>query len=168
MIIIIGLGNQGKRYTNTPHNIGFEIIDKFAMKNNFPEFKLSKKFNALISEDNNVILIKPETFMNQSGKSVQAITSFYKTKNITVVHDDIDLILGDVRISKNSGSAGHKGVQSIIKELGSKDFTRIRIGIQPQKGKPKSIERYVLQKFKKEQRELLKPAVLEALENLNK
>ena len=168
MIIIIGLGNQGKRYTNTPHNIGFEIIDKFAMENNFPEFKLSKKFNALISENNNTILVKPETFMNQSGKSVQAITNFYKTKSIIVVHDDIDLILGSIKISKDSGSAGHKGVQSIIKELGSQDFTRIRIGIQPQKGKPKNIERYVLQKFKRKQRELLKPSISEALENLNK
>ena len=166
MAIIIGLGNPGKKYTNTPHNIGFEVIDKFAKGNNFPEFKLSKKFNALISESNKTILAKPETFMNNSGKSVRAITIFYKTKNIIIIHDDIDLILGDMKISKNSGSAGHKGVQSIIKELGSQDFTRIRIGIQPPKNKPGNIEKYVLQKFKKKQRELLKPVIPKALKNL--
>lgn len=159
MTIIIGLGNPGKRYTNTPHNIGFEIIDKFAKENNFPEFKLSKKSNALVSESNNIILAKPQTFMNESGKSVKKICGGRASADLIVVHDDIDLPLGKIRISKDRGSAGHKGVKSIIKELGTKNFTRIRIGVESNN---------VLQKFKKEQRELLKPAISEALENLNK
>ena len=159
MTIIIGLGNPGKRYTNTPHNIGFEIIDKFAKENNFPEFKLSKKSNALVSESNNIILAKPQTFMNESGKSVKKICGGRVSADLIVVHDDIDLPLSKIRISKDRGSAGHKGVKSIIKELGTKNFTRIRIGVESNN---------VLQKFKKDQRELLKPAILEALENLKK
>ncbi len=158
MTIIIGLGNPGKRYTNTPHNIGFEIIDKFAKENNFPEFKLSKKFNALVSESNNILLAKPQTFMNESGKSVKKICGGPSSADLIVVHDDIDLPLGKIRISKNRGSAGHKGVESIIKELGTKKFIRIRIGVESND---------VLRKFKKEQRELLKPAILEAIKKLS-
>lgn len=163
MKIIIGLGNPGEKYTNTPHNIGFDIVDKFAKENAFPEFKLSKKFNALISEKNKVILVKPETFMNESGRSVRAITSFYKTKDIIVIHDDIDLIIGTTKTSEGSGSAGHKGVESIIRELKTKEFTRIRIGIQPEKGKPKNIEKYVLKKLKKE----LEPVIQEVIKKLD-
>lgn len=163
MTIIIGLGNPKEKYNNTAHNIGFDVIDKLARENDFPEFKLSKKFNALTSEKNKTILAKPQTFMNESGKSVKAIVNFYKTKDLIVIHDDIDLILGRMKTSKNSGSAGHKGVESIIRELGTKDFTRIRIGIQPEKGKPAKIEKYVLQKLSKEQRELLSPVIQEVI-----
>lgn len=160
-MIIVGLGNPGKKYHNTPHNIGFDVVDKIAEENNFPQFKLSKKFHALISENNKTILAKPQTFMNESGKSVKAITRFYK--DLIIIHDDIDLVLGRTKTSKDSGSAGHKGVESIIRELGTKDFTRIRIGIQPIKGKPQNIEKYVLQKLKKEQKELLKPVIKKVL-----
>lgn len=149
MTIIIGLGNPGDKYQKTPHNIGFEIIDKIAEVNDFPEFKLSKKFKAFTSEKNQTILVKPETFMNESGQAVKAIKSFYKTNEIIVIHDDIDLVIGKIKLSKNSGSAGHKGIDSIIKELGTKDFERIRVGIQPEKGKPKEVEKYVLRKLKK-------------------
>jgi len=148
-MIIVGLGNPGTKYKNTFHNIGFETIDKLAQENNFPEFKLSKKFKALVSEKNNTILAKPQTYMNNSGQSVSSLTRFYKTKELIIIHDDIDLPLGKTRISKNKGSAGHKGAESIIKELGSQDFTRTRIGICP-KQKPKNVEKYVLKKIRKE------------------
>jgi len=181
MIIIIGLGNSGKKYKNTRHNIGFQIIDEFAKENNFPEFRLSKKFNSLVSESilNNekIILAKPQTFMNQSGKAAKALTSFYKITppgrvvitrpgrvvDLVVAHDDIDLSLGKIKIVKNRGAAGHKGVESIIKELGTKDFIRFRIGIQPDKGKPKNVEKFVLQKFDKEEKEILKQIIQQAL-----
>jgi len=181
MIIIIGLGNSGKKYKNTRHNIGFQIIDEFAKENNFPEFRLSKKFNSLVSESilNNekIILAKPQTFMNQSGKAAKALTSFYKITppgrvvitrpgrvvDLVVAHDDIDLSLGKIKIVKNRGAAGHKGVESIIKELGTKDFIRFRIGIQPEKGKPKNVEKFVLQKFDKEEKEILKQIIQQAL-----
>ena len=149
MIAIIGLGNPGNKYKRTKHNLGFIVIDKFAEENNFPEFKLSKKANSLISEsdfnEKKIILIKPQTFMNNSGKAVKEL----KAKDIIVVHDDIDLSLRKIRISKKRGSAGHKGVDSIIKELKTNDFWRIRIGIQ-QKKKPENVEKFVLQKFEKE------------------
>ncbi len=148
MIAIIGLGNPGKKYRETKHNLGFMVVENFAKENNFPEFKLFKKTNLLISEDNfnqkKVALMKPQTFMNNSGKSVKTL----KTKNIIVIHDDIDLSLGKIKISKKRGAAGHKGVESIINELKTNDFWRIRIGIQPEK-KPKNIEKFVLQKFEK-------------------
>jgi len=162
MIIIAGLGNPGRKYTNTRHNIGFQIIDEFARENNFPEFKMSKKFNALISEKENITLVKPQTFMNESGKAVKKMVG-----ELIVIHDDIDLPLGEIKISKNRGSAGHKGVQSIIKELSSKDFTRLRVGIQPrfQQGKPRNVERFVLQKFDKKEEMIIKQAIKKSLAN---
>ena len=98
--------------------------------------------------------------MNKSGQAVKALVSFYKTKDLIIIHDDIDLSEGKIKISKNKGSAGHKGIESIIKEIG-KDFIRIRIGIQPEKGKPENPERFVLQKSTKD----IKEAV-EAVESL--
>jgi len=101
--------------------------------------------------------------MNNSGKSVKILLSFYKPKEIIIVHDDIDLPLGKIRISKNRGSAGHKGVESIIKEVGTKNFTRFRIGIQPKAEKPKNVEKYVLQKFDKEEKKIIKQVIKEAI-----
>ena len=171
-MIFTGLGNPGPKYKNTRHNIGFEIIDHFAKENNFPEFKLSKKFNSLVSENtlNNkrILLAKPQTFMNNSGKAVKSLTSFYKSSEIIIIHDDIDLLLGVIKVIKNRGSAGHKGIESIIKELGNKDFTRIRIGIQPEKIKPKNTERFVLQKFSlKERKTITKESVKTIKEIIN-
>ncbi len=172
MILIVGLGNPGDKYKNTWHNLGFLAVDEFKEKNNFPDFKLSKKFNALVSEENlngeKIVLAKPQTFMNNSGRSVGSLIGNWKLEigNLIIVHDDIDLPLGKIKISKNSGSAGHKGVESIIKELGRKDFTRIRIGIQPEK-KPENAEDFVLRKIPKEKnlKEILEKAV-EAAETI--
>ena len=181
MTIIIGLGNPGKKYFDTRHNIGFEVLDQFAKENNFPEFKLSKKFNALISEKENILLVKPQTFMNNSGISVKKLAGVRpplnqrgsdprNLRNLYIIHDDIDLPLGKIRISKNRGSAGHKGVESIIKELGTKDFTRIRIGIRPLQRREliHGTEKFVLEKFKKEEKELLNQAVRQALIEIKK
>src|SRR3989338_2908928 len=116
MTIITGLGNPGEKFKHTRHNAGFMALDFFAKKNNFSEFKLSKKYNALISEnvlnDNKIMLIKPQSFMNESGLAVKKITTHYKllTTHLIVVHDDIDLPLGKIKFSKDSGAGGHKGV----------------------------------------------------------
>jgi len=152
MIIIVGLGNPGEKYKNTRHNVGFQVINEFARENDFPEFKLSKRYNSLISEKENIVLVKPQTFMNESGKAVKALLKNTMKTVLVVIHDDIDLPLGKIRISKNRGAAGHKGVESIIKEIGTKDFTRFRIGISPKTEKPKNVEKYVLQKFDKEEK----------------
>jgi len=195
MFLIVGLGNPGRKYQETRHNIGFQVVDElrsslhfatarvvdeFARenKNNFPKFKFAKKFNAEISEGilggEKILLAKPQTFMNLSGKSVKTLMSFYKiTRPVFVaVHDDMDIPLGKIRIVKNRGAAGHKGVESIIKELKNKNFIRFRVGIQPKTGKPKNVEKFVLQKpseagdetksqrpFNKEEEKLVKEVI---------
>ena len=171
MIIIVGLGNPGERYKNTRHNIGFQAINEFAKENNFPEFKLSKKFNALVSENvlnkEKIILAKPQTFMNESGKTVKKLSKARPRINLIIVHDDIDLPLGKIRISKNRGSAGHKGVESIIREIGTKDFTRFRIGVSSKTEKPKNVEKYVLQKFNKQEEEIIEQVIQEVIKKLS-
>ena len=129
MTIIIGLGNPGEQYKNTRHNVGFMAIDEFAKKNSFPEFKLQKKSNALVSEKENVILAKPQTFMNESGKAVKEIIKNKPTESLIIIHDDIDLPVGKIKIVQERGSAGHKGVESIIQNIGNDGLIRIRIGI---------------------------------------
>lgn len=135
MFLIVGLGNPGIKYQKTWHNIGFRAVDE-------------------IPKRNNLVMAKPQSFMNNSGKTVKVLIKHYKLnpENLIIIHDDIDLPLGKFKIQKNRGSAGHKGVQSIIKELGTKNFWRIRIGICPQKGKPKNIEKFVLKKITKEEK----------------
>ena len=147
------------------------VLDEFAKVNEFPPFKLSKKHSSLISEGflslAKVVLAKPQTFMNNSGKAVASLTrlSFSKlslVKELVVIHDDIDIPLGKVKISKGSGSAGHKGVNSIMQSLGTKDFTRIRIGIQPTSGKPDNTENFVLQKLSEEELKTLNKVLEES------
>jgi len=126
MIIIIGLGNPGEKLKKTRHNVGFMAIDEFARKNNFPDFNLQKKSISLISEKDRVFLVKPQTFMNDSGKAVKEILKNNSATNLVVVHDDIDLPVGKIKIVKDRGSAGHKGVESIIKNIGNENFIRSR------------------------------------------
>ena len=125
MIVIVGLGNPQNQYINTPHNLGFKVVDELWREGNFPDFKMENNANALISERDGVVLMKPQTFMNESGKAVKA---FLKNKNVSaliVIHDDIDLKIGEIKLVLNRGSAGHKGVESIMQELGSEDFKRL-------------------------------------------
>src|SRR3989344_2636840 len=177
MIIIIGLGNPGEKYEKTRHNIGRNIILNLKEKNDFPDFKFLKKANALNSEGiinkEKILLTLPETFMNESGKTAKFLFRNYKTKseNIFVVHDDIDLDIGKIKISLNRGSAGHKGIESIIKEIGSKNFIRFRIGIKPANIKKKITEKLVLQKFTKEEKKIIEKIsnkTIEAIELLLK
>jgi PTH1 family peptidyl-tRNA hydrolase len=155
MKLIIGLGNPGKKYAKTRHNIGFMMADKLKEEWNFPDFEFSKKFGAEISEGkisvssraersrvegsrNNtasnikILLIKPRTFMNRSGEAVKKIMNFYKMKpaDLIIIHDDLDIDLGKYKISTDSSAAGHRGVESIITALGTKNFKRLRIGIE--------------------------------------
>ncbi len=158
MKLIIGLGNPGNKYKKTRHNIGFMVIDEITTNFQFPIFNFKSIFNAEISKkilkNQKIILVKPQTFMNNSGRAVKAIIDYYKitTEDIIVIHDDIDLNLGEIKMQKNRSSAGHNGVQSIIDSIGTKDFTRIRIGIKPiNKEISIDTEKFVLQKFTKEE-----------------
>jgi len=170
MIIIIGLGNPGEQYKNTRHNVGFMTVDAFAGKNNFPDFKLQKKSNAEISEaiveEEKILLVKPQTFMNDSGKAVSKIVSSFKSQvpNLIVIHDDIDLPVGTIKIVKERGSAGHKGVESIIKSIGNDGLVRFRIGI----GSAKKTEAMsvVLKNFSTEEQGIINETIKKAVEAL--
>jgi len=173
MFLIIGLGNPGSKYIKTRHNIGFRVLDEFQNENNFSDFEFSKKFNSLISDGiikkKAIILAKPQTFMNSSGIAVKKLINFYKIKSsaIIVIHDDIDLFFGTIKVSERRGSAGHKGVESIIKELGTKDFIRLRIGIKDKKLKYKNTEKYVLEKFTEQEEKQIKENMKQILQTLN-
>lgn len=130
MKLIVGLGNPGEKYKDTRHNIGFIFVDKLSDENDVA-WKFEKKFNAEIARFDDTLLAKPQTFMNNSGESVSKIMNFYdiELEDLLVVHDDIDLEHGNIKVEKGRGSAGHKGVQSIIDHLGTNEFERMRIGV---------------------------------------
>jgi PTH1 family peptidyl-tRNA hydrolase len=163
-ILIAGLGNPGKEYEKTRHNAGFMLVDYFRDANReiFSSWEFSKKLNGDIStgkmNGKKIILLKPQTFMNLSGKVVSAAIKYYKipirgetSNGLIVVHDEIDLPLGSFRFSVGSSAAGHKGVQNIIDALGTKNFTRLRIGIDNRGQQPIETEKYVLGKFEDEE-----------------
>ncbi len=134
MILIVGLGNPGKEFENTRHNIGFSVIDSIQKYFLFPKF--SKKFNGFYSKkkifNKNIVLFKPMKFMNLSGEPTYKIFDFFKIKkieNIIVFHDDLDLNFLKVRVKKTGGHGGHNGIKNIIEYIG-KDFNRIKIGIK--------------------------------------
>ncbi|MFC1701048.1 aminoacyl-tRNA hydrolase [Patescibacteria group bacterium] len=166
MKLIIGLGNPGKEYKNTRHNLGFATIDALALQFKTNNFQFKKQFNALVAQTNingeKVILAKPQTFMNNSGDAVKKIVSYFKIspEEIMVIHDELDLPLGKFKLQISRNSAGHKGVQSIINNLGTKNFTRLRIGINHDPSlatneSTKDKEEFVLQKFTKQEQEII-------------
>lgn len=152
MKLIIGLGNPGKSYENTRHNIGFIVIDHFANTTNW-----KNKWNALYTEiiinNEKILLIKPQTFMNLSGNALIEFANFYKIdlEDILVIQDDLDLEVGKYRLKINSSSGGHNGIKSIIERLGSNHFARLKIGIS--NNKEIDTKDYVLGKFTKEELE---------------
>ncbi|MGB9743337.1 MAG: aminoacyl-tRNA hydrolase [Minisyncoccales bacterium] len=169
MILIIGLGNPEKKFEKTRHNLGFLALNELAKQNNFSPWQKNPKANCLYAKKTNgqeIELVKPLTHMNNSGKSVKYLVQKHKlkTENLIVVHDDIDLTLGKIKIVKNRGSAGHKGVESIIKELKTKNFIRIRIGIQPITGKPNQPENFVLQNFSPAEEKIVKETIKKTIE----
>lgn len=150
MKLIIGLGNPGKDYQNTRHNIGFMVIDNYLGNVSF-----QKKFNAEYYETNinneKVLFIKPLTFMNLSGNAVGEFVRFYKVdlSDILVIHDDLDLSVGKYKVKTNSSSGGHNGIKSIISALNSENFARLKIGIS--NNKDIDTKDYVLGRFSKEE-----------------
>lgn len=173
MKAIVGLGNIGKEYERTRHNVGFLALDKIANYYNFDNFTLEEKFEAELSKgeiaDEKIILIKPQTYMNASGRAVQKVMSFYKIEpaDLIVIHDELDLELGNFKLGFGRSSAGHKGVQSIIDALSTKDFTRIRIGICP-KDQNIPIEKFVLGNFNIKETEKLEAILINVPEIIQK
>lgn len=167
MKLITGLGNIGDKYCFTRHNAGFMVVDKIALENNL-SFKQDSKLKCFITKlkqaDEDVIIIKPTTFMNLSGEAVRAVMDYYKikTEDILVVYDDIALDLGKIRFRANGSDGGHNGIKSIIKHIGTNKFDRLKIGIGPQPPIPS--ENYVLQNFPKEHQQALKDVLNTSVE----
>ncbi len=156
--LIVGLGNPGNKYEGTRHNIGFSFIDFFSKQTQ--SSITESKFQSLIGSKNigeqKFILMKPQTYMNDSGEAVKEIKNFYKINpsEIIVIYDDLDLDVGQIKIKNTGSSGGHNGISSIINNIGSNEFTRIRIGI----GKPKEksmTNKYVLSKFSKDDQKII-------------
>ncbi len=170
--IIVGLGNPGKNYESTRHNAGFLCVEMIAQNHMAEKFTLEKKFKSLVTEytdaiGQKTILVKPQTFMNGSGEAVKAIIDFYKsdiTTDVVIIHDDLDLPLGHYKKSHNRGPAGHNGVRDIIEKCKTRNFKRLRIGIdkrtQIQKQNMSGSD-YVLGKFTQSEKELLKKTLQE-------
>ena len=168
MKLFVGLGNPGERYKLTRHNVGFMVLDKLIQKSTVEGWdkKFDSFFNKIIIDQKRIILLKPLTFMNVSGHAVQKVKNFYgiDPNNIVIIHDDIDLELGKIKLKKGGGDGGHNGLKSIIKLIGS-EFNRIRIGI----GRPEkiSVSSYVLNNFREEEVPLLKKIILKSCEGIN-
>lgn len=177
--IIVGLGNPGEEYKNTRHNTGRIILETFRKKNDFSDWEADKKLKALTSNGKigkeKVTLLEPETFMNNSGKSVGPIVKTKKSaERLIVVNDDLDIPLGSMKISFNRGSGGHNGIESIKKSIKTEAFIRLRIGIssatpsgkiKKPKGE-KAVIDFILGEFKPKEMEILKKVAKRASEAL--
>lgn len=175
MKLLVGLGNPGEKFKGTRHNLGFEVVDEYRRKVNGEEWKIEKKFNSeLCTLSSELILARPQTFMNLSGDSVSKIANYFKIspEDILIIHDELDLPLGKIKIRLGGAAAGHHGVEDIIEKIGTDKFGRLRLGI----GNPKTqaaepnhipIDSFVTSKFSEHEvsdvKHLLKKA-LKALE----
>jgi peptidyl-tRNA hydrolase, PTH1 family len=166
-VLIIGLGNPGKGYKGTRHNIGFEILDEFARQNDFPGWMAKKDLLADITiqnlGENRVVLAKPATFMNDSGQAAQAVQRFYRVynQNTLAVYDELAISFGQLRTRLGGSDAGHNGVKSLIQHIGD-DFGRLRIGVGSEISKKADAADFVLGKFTKAEQVSLPLIVREA------
>ncbi len=178
MKLIVGLGNPGKKYEKTRHNVGFLVLDALHERlksDHISKWDHNKKFKAEIAgvtyNTEKLILIKPQTFMNESGVSVQLVANFYKiqAKDIIVVHDDKDIPLGEIKVQQDRGSAGHNGIKSIIQYMGTQDFWRIRVGVASTNAKKmEDIADFVLSKFGLFEKGTLKLKIQHAVDEIMK
>ena len=150
--LIVGLGNPGTQYRKTKHNTGFIIVDEIVKMQEGVGWKEEKKFKAQIAQGNEIIFLKPLTFINLSGESVSKVVSFFKVapENIVVIHDDVDFPLLEWKLQLSKDSAGHNGVEDIVQRLGTNDFWRVRVGVGRPEDKKFDVEDYVLSIFKDE------------------
>lgn len=158
VFLIVGLGNPGREYRFTRHNIGFMCLDRLAdrLGTSFTRVESRALVTKATYQSNRLVLVKPQTYMNLSGQAVSALVNFYKVsqENLIVAYDDVDLPLGILRLRPAGGSAGQKGMQSIIERLGSQDFPRLRLGIGRPPGRMDAAS-YVLHEFHPSEKEIL-------------
>jgi peptidyl-tRNA hydrolase, PTH1 family len=175
MKLVVGLGNPGEKYIGVRHNIGFEAMDELARKLNIGNWSIDKKNKSEVIKTSDLILAKPQTYMNNSGLAVKQLATYYKipTTDIIVIHDDLDLLLGKIKVRSNGAAGGHHGVQSIIESLGTDQFTRVRLGIGNDKshsGEHNRIhfeaEKFVLEGFMPGERSKIKSMIKQAIKEL--
>ena len=166
MTVLVGLGNPGRNYSDTKHNFGFWVLDKFAEKRSL-KFQAGKG-DYLLVKSNDIALVKPTTYMNNSGMAVADYCRYFQNtaEELLVVYDDIDLPLGTLRFKPNGGSGGHKGLESIIYQLESEDFNRLRVGISTENEMGPS-ERYVLSPFPKDWKEKINKIIEKACDGID-
>jgi len=163
---IVGLGNPGKKYENNRHNIGFWVVDEIARDLNI-EFKRKLRYRALVAREKDLLLVKPRTYMNLSGEAILRIKTAYglKLTDFLIVFDDVYLDLGVIRIRRSGASGGHNGLASVIEELSSNNFARLRVGIKADSYNPDiPLEAYVLKNFDKKEAPLAKEVSVKAAE----
>ena len=159
-LLIVGLGNPGEEYADTRHNVGFMCVDEFARKNNFDPWINKKDLKCELTQatigDTRVFLCKPQTFMNLSGEAVQAVSHFYKLNNdqIVVVHDELDINFGQIRMRIGGSAAGNNGIKSVSQHIGE-DYGRVRVGIGPKTPAQMDTADFVLQDFSRTEQEQL-------------
>lgn len=163
--LIVGLGNPGETYRDTRHNIGFMVLDEIARRLG-AAFREEKRWTGLVAKFSGGHLLKPLTFMNDSGRSAQAVGHFYKTApaQTLVVYDDVDLSLGRLRFRTSGSAAGHNGIRSLISSFGTQDFPRLKVGIAPADGRPagERMVGHVLGSFRAEEQPALQNVIQRA------
>ena len=161
MKLIVGLGNPGKDYDNTRHNIGFMIIDKYLKSHNLDtnKSKFDGKYIDTIINEEKVIFLKPQKYMNLSGEVVKKYIDYFKIdiSDILIIQDDLDQNLGNIKLKQNSSSGGHNGIKDIEKNIGTKDYKRLKIGIS--NNKSVNTKDYVLGHFSKEEKDIIDESI---------
>ena len=156
--LVIGLGNPGRQYENTRHNVGFMTMNRLAAKlgENFSKLESKALIAKCTYQEQRLVLAKPQTYMNLSGRAVSSLLRYYKipVENFLVAYDEVDLPFGTLRMRHEGGSAGHKGMQSIVEQLGTDDFPRLRIGVGRPPGRMEAAD-YVLKDFNRDEAEAL-------------
>jgi PTH1 family peptidyl-tRNA hydrolase len=161
--LIAGLGNPGLKYRNTRHNVGFKVVDLWAksLGVRLDRRRFQGRFARTKFRNVDVILLRPMTYMNRSGNSIRACIDFFdlQAENVLLIHDDVDLPMGRVKVVRGGGAGGHRGVLSAIQHLGTQDFPRIKIGVGRPRQEGESVEDFVLKSFYRDEKEVVKEVI---------
>lgn len=170
MKLIVGLGNPGEKYQGTRHNLGFRVVDEYVSSIMYKVlWEDNKKLKSQIAKTNDLIFVRPQTYMNNSGLAVKLLTTYYKlpATDVIVVYDEMDLPLGKIKVRMGGAAAGHHGVESIISKLGTDQFIRVRLGIEPSEGFIRQPEKFVLEPFIPKEKPQVKHMIKQAVKALD-
>lgn len=176
MKLIVGLGNPEERYADTRHNLGFKVLDELTRKLNLTDWTTEDKFKSEAIRSPQLLLVKPQTYVNKSGLAVKLIANYFKVnpENVIIIHDELDLPLGKIKVRIGGAAAGHHGVESIIEALGTDKFIRVRLGIGnlrtksgESKGQTISAEKFVLEAFMHSEKSQVKHMIKQALKAID-